>query len=87
MGSSTNWSWVTANGGWTLTVNLEFCRTELAFSFTCRERERMVFKRTAQRREEKSRGYSPVQSLKGWAARQSQESELAVPRKGSNKYR
>lgn len=40
MGSSSNWSWVTANGGWMLTVNLEFCRTELAFNFTCRERER-----------------------------------------------
>lgn len=78
MGSRTNWSCVTANGGWMLTVNLEVCRTELAFSFTWRERNVLnIAKKTAER----SRGHSPVQLLKGQAAHQRQESELAAQRR------
>lgn len=80
MGSSTNWSWVTANGGWTLTVTLELCRTELAFNFTCRER--LVLKRTAEAREENSRGHSPVRSPRGRAAPRCQESELPEKKEG-----
>lgn len=83
MGSRINWSWVTANGGWMLTVSFEVCITELAFSFTWRER---IVLQIVKNRDEKSWGHSPGQLLKGWTARQCQESELAAPKRKERKW-
>lgn len=67
MGSKTNWSWVTARGGWTLMVNLEDCTTQLAFTFTWWENHKEVRRQTT------------IQDKKNRNRRNCQSSESCTP--------